>query len=197
MNNENNGFYGDDGEFYPEGSQSAEMYKQSHSQENLYPKRPNISYTTQAMPQDAPNIKVAPDAPAERDSYGGEVYEGKTKFCKFCGKKIAFDAVVCTHCGRQVELLQQAAPAQTVINNVNNNSNYVSPAPTYSGKNPCLKNKWVAFFLCLFFGEFGIHKFYEGKVGLGILYLCTGGLLGIGWLIDTIKLLFKPNPYSV
>ncbi len=195
MNNESNGFYGDDGEFYPEGSQSAEMYKQSHSQENLYPKRPNISYTTQAMPQDTPNIKVAPDAPAERDIYGGEVYEGKTKFCKFCGKKIAFDAVVCTHCGRQVEMLrQESAPAPTIINNVNTN-NVNNNSNAY--KNPRLKNKWVAFFLCLFFGGLGIHKFYEGKILMGILYLCTGGICGIGWFIDLIKLLFKPNPYSV
>ena len=27
----------------------------------------------------------------------------KTKFCKFCGEKIPEDAVMCTHCGRQVE----------------------------------------------------------------------------------------------
>ena len=59
------------------------------------------------------------------------------------------------------------------------------------------KNKWTAFFLCLFLGEFGAHKFYEGKTGMGILYLFTLGLFGIGWLIDTISLLFKPNPYYV
>lgn len=28
------------------------------------------------------------------------------KFCKFCGKKIPFEAVVCTHCGKQVEELK-------------------------------------------------------------------------------------------
>lgn len=59
------------------------------------------------------------------------------------------------------------------------------------------KNKWVAFFLCLFFGFFSVHKFYEGKVGMGILYLLTLGLFGIGVLIDFIVLLFKPNPYFV
>lgn len=32
---------------------------------------------------------------------------------------------------------------------------------------------------------------------MGILYLFTLGLFGIGWLIDTIILLFKPNPYYV
>lgn len=185
MDSNRNGFYGDDGEFYTEGSQSAEMYKQAHSQENLYPKRPDISYTTEPMHSSAPNIKVAPDVPAQR-----------TKFCKYCGQKIPFDAVVCTHCGRQVELLQQTAPAPApapVINSVN----YVSPAPNYNTKNPCLKNKWVAFFLCFFFGPIGVHKFYEGKIGLGLLYLFTGGLFGIGWIIDCIKLFFKPNPYTV
>ena len=57
------------------------------------------------------------------------------------------------------------------------------------------KNKWVAFFLCLFCGVFGIHKFYEGRVLLGVVYILTGGILGIGVIVDLIKLLFKPNPY--
>lgn len=57
------------------------------------------------------------------------------------------------------------------------------------------KNKWISFLLCLFLGVLGIHKFYEGKVLLGILYLCTVGLFGIGVIIDLIVLFFKPNPY--
>lgn len=57
------------------------------------------------------------------------------------------------------------------------------------------KSKWVSFFLCLFFGILGIHKFNEGRVLLGIVYLCTGGIFDIGVIIDLIILLFKPNPY--
>ncbi len=59
------------------------------------------------------------------------------------------------------------------------------------------KNKWISFLLCLFFGVFGAHKFYEGKILLGIVYIFTGGLLGIGVIFDLICLLFKPNPYAV
>lgn len=57
------------------------------------------------------------------------------------------------------------------------------------------KNKWVSFFLCLFLGVFGAHKFYEGRILLGVVYLFTAGLFGIGILFDLIILLFKPNPY--
>ena len=57
------------------------------------------------------------------------------------------------------------------------------------------KNKWVSFFLCLFVGVLGIHKFYEGRILLGLLYLFTGGLLGVGVVVDLVILFFKPNPY--
>lgn len=118
-----------------------------------------------------------------------------TKFCKFCGEKIPVDAVLCTACGRQVEEIQQASAAQPqiVINNSNTNTN-----TNVAGFMPARqRNKWVAFCLCLFLGFFGAHKFYEGKAGIGILYLFTVGLFGIGWLIDCIAILFKPNPYFV
>ena len=43
--------------------------------------------------------------------------------------------------------------------------------------------------LCLLLGGFGIHRFYVGKMGTGILYLITGGIFGIGWLVDLIKII--------
>ena len=121
-----------------------------------------------------------------------------TKFCKFCGAKIPDDAVLCTACGRQVEELKQnSAPApQVIVNNTNTNTNTNTNVNGYMvGRKLC--NKWTAFFLCLFLGYLGAHKFYEGKGGMGILYLLTMGLFGFGWIIDTIAILFKPNPYAV
>jgi len=108
------------------------------------------------------------------------------------------DAVICTACGRQVEELKgNQNNAQPNIVSTNTNSN-VNTNTNYAGGNPGrAKNKWVAFTLCVFMGFFGAHKFYEGKAGAGILYLCTGGLFCIGWIADMIALLFKPNPYYV
>lgn len=121
-----------------------------------------------------------------------------TKFCKFCGQKIEEAVIICPYCGKQVEILkQETAPVQPniVINNTNTNQNAnINVARIVRGKP---KNKWVAFLLCLFLGVFGAHKFYEGKIGMGILYLFTVGLFGIGWVVDLICLLLKPNPYYV
>lgn len=116
----------------------------------------------------------------------------ETKFCKHCGETILKEAVLCTKCGLQVEEVKQNE--SIIINNSNASTNANINNGVSHGKE---RNKWIAFALCLFIGCFGIHKFYEGKVGMGILYLFTGGLLGVGWLIDTVVLLFKPNPYYV
>ena len=60
-----------------------------------------------------------------------------------------------------------------------------------SGKEEPLSGdeKTVALILLIFVGALGIHKFYLGQIGPGILYLFTGGLCGIGLIIDFIKLL--------
>ena len=46
----------------------------------------------------------------------------------------------------------------------------------------------AALLLCLFLGGLGVHRFYVGKIGTGILMLLTLGGLGIWALIDLIMI---------
>lgn len=52
-----------------------------------------------------------------------------------------------------------------------------------------IKSKVVAALLCFFLGCFGIHRFYVGKVGTGILWFLTAGWFGIGALVDFVVIL--------
>ena len=125
----------------------------------------------------------------------GEECKMETKFCEKCGEKIAIDAIICPKCGRQVGNLkteEAKTNPQIIINNTNSNANTMNGG---YGKKEC--NKWIALLLCLFLGYFGGHKFYEGKAGMGILYILTFGFFGIGVCIDFIVILCKPNPYYV
>lgn len=47
----------------------------------------------------------------------------------------------------------------------------------------------IELIICILLGVIGGHKFYKGNIKMGVLYLFTGGLLGIGWIIDIIKLI--------
>lgn len=53
-----------------------------------------------------------------------------------------------------------------------------------------MKSKGIAYLLWLigFFGCFGFHRFYIGKIGTGILWLISGGIFGLGALIDLFTL---------
>lgn len=59
------------------------------------------------------------------------------------------------------------------------------------GEKLCKSDKnWLAtLLLCLFLGGIGVHRFYVGKVGTGILQLITLGGCGIWTLIDLIMII--------
>lgn len=51
------------------------------------------------------------------------------------------------------------------------------------------KSRLAALLLCIFLGGIGVHRFYVGKIVSGILWLLTGGLFGIGAVIDLILII--------
>lgn len=63
------------------------------------------------------------------------------------------------------------------------------PMLTTTGAAASPKSRLVAALLAWFLGVLGIHRFYVGKVGTGILMIITLGGFGIWVLIDFIVIL--------
>lgn len=61
------------------------------------------------------------------------------------------------------------------------------------------RSKGVAYLLWLLsiFGWLGFHRFYLNRWGTGILWILTGGLLGIGSFIDLFTLGGKVETYNM
>lgn len=86
------------------------------------------------------------------------------KYCKECGEIINIKAEICPKCGvRQIE------------------------SPVVNEKQKEQQNKWlVTLLLCWFLGVFGVHRFYTGHTGIGIIQLLTLGGCGIWVIVDLI-----------
>ncbi|WP_083707470.1 NINE protein [Intrasporangium flavum] len=51
------------------------------------------------------------------------------------------------------------------------------------------RSRLAATLLCFFLGVFGVHRFYVGKVGTGVLQVVTFGGLGIWALVDLVLII--------
>jgi hypothetical protein len=131
-------------------------------------------------------------------------------YCPKCGKEFASETHFCSKCGTATVPAPKPAgftPAQQPSPDSNINRPVPQPVPQPAPQpgpqtvnvvinqpvpgvgGTSLKSKLTAALLCFFLGEFGIHRFYVGKAGTGILWLFTAGLFGIGWLVDFIMIL--------
>lgn len=98
------------------------------------------------------------------------------RVCPQCGAPIDPTATECKFCGERLTA-QQSQPQQVYAQQSQPQAVIQQGAPQQvyvSGINPSwpIKNKVVAGVLGILVGGLGIHKFYLGKIGMGILYLC-------------------------
>jgi ribosomal protein L37E len=90
--------------------------------------------------------------------------------CQRCGHELLNDAVFCARCGEPLE-----SNRRTPLTDISEEWEEASD-----------RSRLVALLLCVLLGYLGVHRFYVGKIGTGILWLMTGGMFGVGYIVDAI-----------
>lgn len=110
--------------------------------------------------------------------------------CACCGANLFENERACHYCGEPVK----GRPVQSeppVIHVHQHEEPHVRREHIYVEHHVRVrseKRRLTLLLLCIFLGRFGVHKFYEGKTGMGLLYLLTHGLFGVGRVIDIISI---------
>ena len=92
----------------------------------------------------------------------------------------------CIYCGNVQDVIfpeekkEEPKPQREMYDG---DDDYVPPRPMDKKTGSLI----IRLIVCLFAGALGAHRFMEGKILSGLLYLFTGGLFGIGMFIDAIK----------
>lgn len=119
-------------------------------------------------------------------------------FCGNCGFSAAAQQQQAQYQQQQAQYQQQQAqyqqnntyqqPPQYADNAYAQNQYNAPPAYAQSAEPVSPKSRLVALLLCMFVGFLGVHRFYVGKTGTGILWLLCCGVGGFGQLVDLIMI---------
>ena len=150
-------------------------------------KEPDLDIAIWLYVKDGNHIKIVPNLQQNQTSVNGIRVDKNSVLRK--GIKGAY---VDIHVERGAYADKVADTVKKILNG-EEVEDYVAPAAPVSaapeaGDGVSDRSWKTTFWLSFFLGCLGIHRYYVGKIGTGILYNLTFGLFGIGSLVDFIKI---------
>ena len=122
---------------------------------------------------------VASLPPPHEPASGAEA-EREILYCPQCGVEMLAADRYCGGCGWDAERPDDEPQPRQRPRRPPTSPRRTGPPSDY--------NRLTTFLLCLLLGLFGVHRFYVGRTGSGVLWLLTGGILFVGWIYDLVMI---------
>ena len=127
---------------------------------------------TEAGSPPAPQLseaRASGEDPTRPKGHEGRTSEDQpaTVYCVRCGNGMETGDRYCHGCGWEADRPLPSPAEPTILN-------------------PSEHSRLTAFLLCIVLGWVGAHRFYVGKIGTGILWLCTFGIFAVGTIYDAV-----------
>jgi TM2 domain-containing membrane protein YozV len=99
---------------------------------------------------------------------------GRRVFCPDCGSSMGAEDRFCGRCRWDARNPEQHGGLS------------LPPSSPRSLGPPSDKSRMTTLLLCVFGGFLGLHRFYVGRAGSGVLWLVSFGLFSVGWIYDLV-----------
>ena len=146
-----------------------------------FEKEPNLDVGLWLFLKDGTHVRIQPVITEAKMSVGGVRVDKNSALRK--GLKGATVGLA-TERGGYIDTVTETVKK---ILNGEKVEDYVGPEVPVGAEQS--KDWMTTFLLCFFLGGLGVHRYYVGKIGTGILYTLTAGVFGIGYLVDFIKII--------
>ena len=151
-----------------------------------FEKEPNVDVGLWLYRRDGTHIRIQPVITEAKTSVGGMRVDKNSVLRK--GLKGATVGLA-TERGAYIDTVTETVKK---ILNGEEVEDYVAPETPAGAEGS--KDWLTTFLLCLFCGGLGVHRYYVGKIGTGILYTLRLGLFGIGYLVDLSRFSAASSP---